>query len=192
MTARWIVVLWMAAMTLQGWGQSQDRFALTARQVARTLADRGIQVADGQVSLAAKVVATEPFPVLDILSVEPLGDRQSAEQSKPRSWVKLACHLPGTCLPFYAIVSAPGGRASSDVSTPVTPGNAMLQPNVGVAMRAGAHATLVMDDSRSHIQVAVISLESGMVGHRIRVASPDHKKVYVAEVVSASLVKGSF
>jgi flagella basal body P-ring formation protein FlgA len=59
-------------------------------------------------------------------------------------------------------------------------------------MRAGAHATLMMDDNRSHIQVTVISLENGVVGHRIRVASPDHKQVYVAEVVSSSLLKGSF
>jgi flagella basal body P-ring formation protein FlgA len=59
-------------------------------------------------------------------------------------------------------------------------------------MRAGAHATLVMDDARSHIQVAVISLENGIAGHRIRVASLDHKQVYVAEVVSANLLKRSF
>jgi flagella basal body P-ring formation protein FlgA len=67
-----------------------------------------------------------------------------------------------------------------------------LKPNVAITMRAGAHATLVMDDDRAHIQIAVISLENGLAGHRIRVASPDHKQVYVAEVVNASLLRKSF
>jgi flagella basal body P-ring formation protein FlgA len=59
-------------------------------------------------------------------------------------------------------------------------------------MRAGTHATLMMDDQRSQIQIAVISLENGMVGHRIHVASPDHKQTYVGEVVNARLLRGSF
>jgi flagella basal body P-ring formation protein FlgA len=67
-----------------------------------------------------------------------------------------------------------------------------LKPNVAITMRAGARATLVMDDDRAHIQIAVISLENGIAGHWIRVASPDHKQVYVAEVVNASLLRKSF
>jgi len=50
----------------------------------------------------------------------------------------------------------------------------------------------VMDDARSHVQISVISLENGIAGHRIRVTSPDHKQFYVAEVVSANLVRRSF
>jgi hypothetical protein len=49
-----------------------------------------------------------------------------------------------------------------------------------------------MDDGRAQIEVAVISLESGTAGHRIHVASPDHKQVYLAEVVSATLLTRSF
>ncbi len=59
-------------------------------------------------------------------------------------------------------------------------------------MRPGTHATMVMNDSRMQVQVSVISLESGIAGHKIRVESPDHKKIYVAEVVSANLLKRSF
>ena len=61
-----------------------------------------------------------------------------------------------------------------------------------ITMKAGTHATLMLDDQRSHIQVAVVSLENGIVGHRIHVASPDHKQTYVGEVVNARLLKGSF
>jgi hypothetical protein len=100
--------------------------------------------------------------------------------------VKLACHVPGTCLPFYAIVSWRVGGAPSTAAT------AALKPNASITMRVGTHATLLMDDDRSHIQIAVVCLESGAVGRRIRVASPDHKQIYIGEVVSASLLKRSY
>ncbi len=143
----------------------------------------------------AKVVATDPDPVLDISSVAPLGDGRSAGHSETNSKIKLVCHLPGTCLPFYAIVSWPAetvGHATSALSASPAVAKTALKPNSEITIRAGAHATLVMDDDRAHIQVAVISLENGIAGHRIRVASPDRKQVYVAEVVSAKLLKGSF
>jgi hypothetical protein len=136
------------------------------------------------------VVANEPNPVLDVLSVEPIGDRWSGGHSGTHSWVKLGCHIPGACLPFYAVVSwpqEPAGRAiDTSIATP-----AALKPKA-ITMRAGAHATLLMDDDRSHIQIAVISLENGIAGHSIRVTSPDHKQVYVAEVVNASLLRKSY
>jgi hypothetical protein len=208
MTARWIPILLMAAISAPGWGQSQsqDHFALTAGQVARALCERGIQTADKQVSLPARVVATEPEPILDILSVETLGEAPSAKHFQVRSRVKLACRLPGRCLPFYVIVSGPelaGEPATiASITSPIARNanasaspaarNALLNASSDITMRAGTRAMLVMDDHRSHIQVTVISLENGIVGHRIRVASPDHKQMYFGEVVTASLLKGSF
>jgi flagella basal body P-ring formation protein FlgA len=67
-----------------------------------------------------------------------------------------------------------------------------VKPKKVITMRAGTHATMLMDDDRSHIQIAVISLENGVAGHSIRVTSPDHKQVYVAEVVNASLLRKSY
>jgi hypothetical protein len=201
MTARWIAISLMAAMGLPGSAQSpsQHRFTLTAGQVARAVArthsDPRIQITDEQVTLLAKVVATDPDPVLDIRSVAPLGDRRSAGHTETYSKIKLVCRLPGTCLPFYAIVSWPAetaGRATTALSASPTVANVVSKTTSEITMRAGAHATLVMDDDRSHIQVPVISLENGIAGHRIRVASPDRKQVYVAEIVSANLLKGSF
>ncbi len=208
MTARWIPILLIAAMSVPGWGQSQlrTRFALTARQVARALFERGIQTGDGQVYLPARVVATEPQPILDILSVETLGEAPSAKHSQVRSRIKLACRLPGECLPFYAIVNGPEladepatiasitSPAIRNAGLTASPAarNELLNASSDITMRVGTRAMLVMDDHRSHIQVTVISLENGIVGHTIRVASPDHKQVYFGEVVSASLLKGSF
>lgn len=197
MTTRWLSIPLTLAMSMPGWGQAglQDRFALTAGQVARALSDAGMLTASTQVSLLTRVVATESSPALDVLSVEPLGKQLMAEHSPTRSRVKLGCHLPGKCLPFYAIVSSlepPAGLAATASHASAGISNSVSKTNMNITMRAGTHATLVMDDNRSHIQVAVISLENGIAGHRIHVASPDHKQVYVGEVVNANLLTGSF
>jgi hypothetical protein len=149
-----------------------------------------MQTTPEHVSLLTRVVATEPAPVLDVLSVETLGKGFLTENSGVRLRVKLACRIPGKCLPFYAIVSSiPSTAWPTSIGSNVP---ASSNANNEVTMKAGTHATLLMDDQRSHIQIAVISLENGMVGHRIHVASPDHKQTYVGEVVNARLLRGSF
>ena len=197
MRSRWLLISLMAAMSMPGWGQSQlqDRFALTVEQVARALSDGGMPTTNTQVSLLTRVVATESSPALDILSVQPLGKQPVAEHSSIGSRVRLGCHLPGRCLPFYAIVSGlepPVGLAATASHASAGINNPVSKANLDIIMRAGTHATLLMDDNRSHIQVAVITLENGIAGHRIHVASPDHKQVYVGEVVNANLLRGSF
>jgi hypothetical protein len=194
---RWITVLSISAMSVFGWGQSQpkDRFALTVDQIAQTLSDNGFHVTGQQVSLLANVVAAEPHPLLDVLAVEPLGGRRPGESTDPRTLVRLACREPGKCLPFYVIVMWPKGLVSGELrahGSPAAGENPVLGSNAAITMRAGTRATLVMDDDRSHIQVAVISLENGIVGHRIRVASPDHKQIYIGEVVSRSQLRRSY
>jgi hypothetical protein len=201
MKATWKLIVLMSALCGWGWGESQlrGRFALTTLQVARALSERGVQTEGKQVSLLARVVATEPDPTLDVLSVETLGSPQSSVKSRIRSRVKLACRIAEKCLPFYVIVTWPEGTAwaatIASSSSPVlrnapAAGNGPLTSEI--TMPAGTHATLVIDDQRSHIRLSVVSLENGVAGHRIRVASPDHKQFYVGEVVSASLLKGSF
>jgi hypothetical protein len=205
MKAAWIPVLLITALCDPGWGQTQPRprFALTASQVARALSERGVQTEARQVSLLASVVATEPDPALDVLSVETLGKAQSPEHNQIRSRVKLACRETERCLPFYAVVTWPEGTAwvvtIASSFSPVQRNSALGSPvakdssnNSEVVMPVGTHAILVMDDHRAHIQLSVISLENGIAGHQIRVASADHKQFYVGEVVSANLLKGSF
>jgi hypothetical protein len=177
-----------------GQAQAQDQFDLTVEQVARTLSDRGMRIADNQISLLAKVVATEPHPVLDIISVAPFGEGSSAEHPQFRSKVKLACHLPGTCLPFYAIVSCPKeavATAGENAPLPVSL-NVMLKRDGPVTMRVGTHAMLVMNDTRSRVEVSVISLENGNAGDKIRVASSDHKQFYTGVVIGANSLLRSY
>jgi len=195
MKVKWIVGLLLASMSVPGWGQSQDWFTLTAQQVERALQEKGIRTVGMQVTLVANVVATEPNPVFDIRAVEPPGNSLAGEHTGTQSWIRVACHESGTCLPFYALVSCaehPAGSGSDSLNTASAARKAILNANAVITIRTGTHAMLVMDDSRSHIQIAVISLENGMTGHTVRVTSPDHKQVYLAEVVSAHLLRKSF
>jgi hypothetical protein len=193
MTARCLLVLLMAAVNTSARAQSQpqDHFVLTAAQVARALSGSGIPTSDSQVSLLTRVVATQPDPALDVVSVEAISKEPLAGHTAPASRVKMTCRLPNYCLPFFVTVnwSQPPAGSAGSMSTGK---NMFISPNNQFTMRAGSRATLVMDDHRSHIQVAVISLQNGMAGTRIRVSSPDHKQVYFGEVVSANLLKGSF
>lgn len=199
MTTRWMPALLMVAMTMPAWVradcQTQGHFPLTAHLVAQALTAHGIETADDQVSLLAMVVASEPSPLLDVLSIEPIADQATGKRRVSRSLVKLGCRSTGTCLPFYSIVSGverPGENATDGLSAAAGTGVATRRESSRIIIRAGAHATLVMDDKRAHVEVAVVSLENGAAGHTIRVASPDHKLVYRAEVVSANLLRRSF
>lgn len=202
---RWAAVLMMALSSLAGWTESntQPRFAISAHQVALALTDKGIPVNEAQVVLAADIVAEEREPVLDILSIEAgIGSYRDGGSAGSGSWVKLACHRKGICLPFYITIYAPvyattktpektGSGNKAETRGESLPKNG-IQSDVPILMRAGTHAMLVMDDDRAHIQLAVVSLENGAAGRRIRVASTDRKHVYFGEVVSASVLRGSF
>jgi hypothetical protein len=199
MKTKWIPVLMMAAVSGPGWVtapcQTQGRFPLTAHQVAQALSQSGIQTTGEQVSLLATVVASEPAPVLDILSIEAIGGRVSSNHRQSGSLVKLGCREPGVCLPFYSMVGkleAPGNTAPAALRVTSEAGSAARRPDTAIVIRVGAHATLMMDDARAHVEMTVVSLENGAAGHKIHVATPNHKQVYLAEVVSANLLKRSF
>ena len=192
MTATWIPYLLMAAMgaAQPAPSQSQNQFPLTAAQIALAVSASGMPATAERVSLLTRVVAIEPEPVLDVLSVETLG-KELRDQAGVRWRVKLSCHVAGKCLPFYAIVSSPLSTAGAANPVAALTGTAW-SGHSEITMKAGTHATLMIDDQRSHIQVAVVSLENGIVGHRIHVASLDHKQTYIAEVVNDRLLRASF
>jgi hypothetical protein len=195
MTAKHLAIVFVAVAGLPfgAQGQSQQRVAVSAEEIAQTLSAQGIRIADDQVSLLANVVATESHPQLDILSVAPFGGRTSTKHAEAQSLVKLGCRRPGTCLPFYVVVKEDEGNSVSGApGTPVALLKLRAGKNLAITMRSGTHAVLQMDDNRSHVQIAVISLQDGSAGDRIRVASPDRKQIFTAEVIGANLLKRSY
>jgi len=195
MTAKYLAIVLVVAAGLPfgAQGQSQQRFAVSGVEIAQALSDQGIRISDDQVSLLARVVATDAHPQLDILSVAPFGVLSNTKHSEAQSLVKLGCRRPGACLPFYVFVKEEkGGSVSGPAGTPLASPKLRAGKNAAITIRSGTHAVLLMDDSRSHVQMAVISLEDGSAGDRIRVASPDRKQILTAEVIGANLLKRSY
>jgi hypothetical protein len=194
-----LLLMIVISIPLVGQPQRQIRYELVTEQVAgavqRQLLRGGIKISEEEISLPGRVVATEPFPTLEVNSVEAFSSYASANRSIARSKIKLSCRTTSVCLPFYAIVSWTGRRndvSDEELRALFSSRRESLAPTTEVTMSAGAHATLVMDDECVHIRLKVVSLESGPVGRIIRVASPDHQRIYVAEIVSANLLKGRF
>jgi hypothetical protein len=192
------VAMLMIAMTspILSQQQRQIRYELAAEQIVAAvrheLIKGGVEVTEDEISLPARIVATEPAPTLEINSVEKYSGYEFEGRTVTRSKIKLSCRLTSACLPFYAIVSWKGAARESSAKTFVPSNLEVLPPKSKVTMVAGTPATLVMGDDNMHIQLKVVSLESGPRGGLIRVASPDHKTIYVAEIVSANLVRGRF
>jgi hypothetical protein len=180
--------LWMVA-TVQAGAQAQQHFPVTAQQVAHALELQGVDVADGQISLAASIVAESAEPQLQIEGVQPLRGGHSG--SGLRAEVRLSCAQPHDCIPFYAFVTLPDGTELAEKSTSIHALFAKRVPALPVAIRAGGHATLIVETARMHIRVPVISLQNGAVGAQIHVTSPDHKQTYRATVLGPSLLSGS-
>jgi hypothetical protein len=172
-----------------------QRFSLSQEQVREVVvggfAARGIGMDGALIELPMKVITSVVDPALEIRSIENIPGLRTNGKSESRSAVRMRCRQPGTCLPFYAIVRWPEGVDRDGVHSSVKV-ESIVNPKADVMMRVGAHATLVMDDGHMHIRLAVVSLESGVAGSSIRVATPDHRKIYVGHVVSAELLKGSF
>jgi hypothetical protein len=186
MNSNWIVATLTGILVLPGSAQlrPQQRFELRVdhltQMIVRALAEQG-RVADPEhIALLGSVTANEPDPLLEIRSIQRVGSVSSDTIS-----VRLACHKAFACLPFYALVS--NSVASAEPSLVPTQ---TAQPSI--IMPAGTRATLLMEDDRTFLRLFVISLESGIAGHTIRVRSIDRKKVYLAEVVSPTTLRGGF
>jgi len=195
MNARWIALLGLGAVLAQAAEPGAVRgFSLSQEQVrqviAKEFAERGIDANSARIVLPVKVIASLPNPVLEIRSIDSLPDLSGDGERRSRSAVRMICCQHGTCLPFYVIVTWPAEMDASELHPSARADSAMnFRPEV--IMRTGAHAVLVMDDGHVHIRIAV-SLANGAAGSSIRVATADHKQVYVGQVVSADLLRGSF
>ena len=163
-------------------------YPISAEQVAQALSESGMQVKPADVSLGVQVVASKMDPEMYLLDIQPA----TSARDRKTLWARIGCKDSGVCLPFYATVawdrdlaelpkgSRPGAQQTSTAEVVLPP-----------AIHSGTHATLVIASDHSRLTLAVVALQNGSVGEVIRVASPDHKQFYRAEVVSADLLKGT-
>lgn len=163
-----------------------------AHAVAEALEESGVAVAEPQVRLLSAVMANEPAPALEMRSAKLLSGRD--DDANRQVAIKFACRVAGTCLPFYAVVDWPADAKLPTVIEPsaVATVRPAAKTKAPVVLRAGARATLLLDDGQLHMEIPVIALENASAGQSIRVASLDRKRTYTAQVVDAGLLKGAF
>jgi len=177
------------------------RFAIVASQVTRAMDAASLPVEGAEVKLSASFTSSTANAAMAVESVISIGHHAAR--------LRLVCKDHSECIPFFAEVTFPdavdvtklrGGKTTqvaavqgSEIAShaSVSDSSAKPAPAKDIAiLRAGTPTTLVLDADRIHIRLEVISLQAGSAGSRVRVSSPDHKQVYVAEVVTPTLVKG--
>ena len=168
------------------------RYVLTPTEVAQAISKAlSKSVALPTVLLLADVTASEPNPQLDVDNVSPLR-MIATTASEPQLVVRVTCHVTAVCLPFYAVVSwateeLPAVYRFANVKT-----SAVNFQRSQPIMRSGEHATLILEDRGTRLEIPVVSLQSGAEGQSIRAISLDHKHIYAAHVTAATVLKGSF
>lgn len=153
--------------------------AIATEQIAAALTSAGMNATPEQVVLLTNVVATTTAPALKVDSAELWSDH--------RMKVRLSCVKQEECLPFFVAVRG----SQSQAVLPVLAGSTQAKPSSNSpAMRAGAHATLLLEGGHVHIQLPVVCLENGAIGQTIRVTSLDHKLTYMAQVDANRTLRG--
>ena len=106
---------------------------------------------------------------------------------------RVRCRDHRSCLPFYVLVSWQSAEAKNAAVANFFP--EPLKPKAreakDIVVRAGEQATLIMEDKAVRVSTRIVCMQSGGRGEKIRVQSPDHKRIAVAEVVEPGLLKGS-
>ena len=166
---------------------ASEHYAIRAESIVAAMSGVGMQVTPKQIKLLTDVVATSNAPRLRVESIE--------KSTGHGVMVRFQCENSEECLPFYARI---GSGADEE---PQPPSSAMLAQLQDLSsrggrakpteMRVGSTATLLLNSERVHISLSVICLENGAVGQKIRVASPDHQRTYMAEVIDGGRLKGS-
>lgn len=158
--------------------------AITPQQIAAALNNAGMSTTPEQIVLLTNVVATTASPALKFESAELWGDH--------RIKVRLSCVKSGECLPFFVAVQGSQAQPASQLAADTSPA-AIPQAKSSAnspAIRAGGHATLLLEGDHIHIKLPVVCLESGAIGQTIRVTSLDHRLTYLAQVDNDRTLRG--
>jgi hypothetical protein len=158
------------------------RTAIPVQRVAEALASAGMAVNPNEIEFLSGASWTDERAKVRLVSVGP--------GSEGKTKVKLRCQNNHECLPFYVLVD---GMRRADRNSPTARLEPVILPAIPPkVIRAGDHATLILETGDARMSFPVICLQSGVLGQRIRAASPDRKQLYDAEVVASGMLRGNF
>ena len=149
---------------------SAPRYAISQENIADELRGIGLSVDLSEVHLPRGITATIEAPKLEIVTAQPVGERQLR--------LELRCSTVSECLPFFAIVDVKesggaiekirlnSGLATSEHRQLALPldKSLMLQPG----LRVGDHALLTIRDVHLDIHLQVLAVDTGGVGRHCK------------------------
>lgn len=177
-----ILVLVLAGTQASVCEDDNVRMRISHEVILGALHSSGMQISPGQMEQLSGVTATEPNPLLRVVSVDLL----DGESDK----VLLRCQHPNTCLPFYVLVhwGQPGDRSGVRPDGTGEMRSQSGQPAEKLLVRSGKIAVLLLEGEYIHITLPVLCLQNGGRGQQVRVISKDTKKRYLARVVGPGVV----
>ena len=185
---KFVSSLFVAALCAKGDCLAQaasSRYPLLPAAIADALKAAGVLAAPSDVTLPSALTASVPSPQLTLGSPERSGPTQIR--------VRVTCAQSGQCLPFMVVAdlhNPAAALAAQRQLAPHTEAKASGQGTAGEMLRAGQHATLLLEDERMRISLPVISIDTGAPGAQVRVASLDRKQTFRAVVSAAATVRG--
>jgi flagellar basal body P-ring formation chaperone FlgA len=182
---RW---MWLSVVTLS-WVVCAaqpvvDRTPIASSDVVIAMANAGVQTNPAQVEFLSSVNSVHEHASLKLVSLSKMTDNTMKAH--------LRCESNVECLPFYVVLhylnaeNIPAQYSPNTASRKVQP---IIKSSERV-IRGGQAATMIYEAKDIKIVLPIVCLQNGRRGERIRVASPDHKKIYLAEVIDNSFVKG--
>ena len=164
---------------------ANSRFAISTRHITHALLQAGVPTSGLQVELLSPVSSTNINPAINVVNIS---------KWKENSFkALLKCQDNTQCLPFYVLLHKSEG---TEIPAPLMNAAELQREPVKKLVekpliKTGQRATLVLKSQTMQITLPVVCLENGNKGQRIRVASPDRKQNYQAEVVQAGLLEGT-
>ena len=161
-----------------------ERTPVSEERVLAALGSVHLSGKTPQVQILSAVATKAPAAVLQLAGIERWKDKDAL--------VKFRC-ARGECLPFFVALhwqtreEREGALAASSVNRTVR-SSLRHEPLV----RAGQQATLITSTNRFNARTPIICLQAGSQGQKVRIASMDHKRIALAEVVDSGILRGSF
>lgn len=177
--------LMLAALALPA-GAASVRHSIGADEVAAAIRNMGVPIDTSQVTLLAEVVSNSNTPHLKVRSLSKWGDG--------RMMARMECETAGECLPFLVGVKLNSGMRDQAVRTQSAPAAIPAVPAMDARsylVRSGEPTMLLLEGPHVQIRIPVVCLENGLPGQKVRVRSTDRHQVYFAQVVDATLLKGT-
>jgi hypothetical protein len=152
---------------------------VSREQVAGAIQEAGIHASVAELEVLAKV-SSRTGVKLHVARI--------IRESAGTALAELHCQAR-QCLPFYVLVH--NARIAEGAAAPFRPATGSRSAAAHPLLERGKAVTLLIESADLRIALPVISLESGAQGEVIRVASPDHKRVYRAEIVDKTTVRSA-